>query len=446
MKTNKFWYFMAAAVMFTGMVTLTSCEKDEPVLPEVIESEVLDQGMDENVEVQSGTEGTSLSYESWILVKGITRAEFENRVSVTLNNKLNHISGELDVKDFNEGEPVLEFSTKAGESRKDGFVTVTDSILVCTVRYPDFSFDYELVYQVGVYDDGVTRQVMPYYTYENITDKGSVFSAPEKVNDNGREYEKRTLTHELEVTFNGEVYTVKAELVLYKGRTEDTLLSSKVVNEGSEIVSSTENSVTTLSFIEVEQEWSASGKKAFRVETEIDVKMSHSVDEYGNVLVSKWSMSDHLKHELVTDTVATDRRTEGNVEIVSYRMTYDVAFADEENENGALFTMHTTYDYEVPVYKDDVLTYEMPYEKLTDTAYEFFYIGSQWENTGNGVWRHPFKVEQLTYVGEPEYVSGGNDANGDGIDDVTGEPVDWYVEGAVKLSWVYNCELLWYGN
>lgn len=435
MKTNRFWYVMAAAVMFTGMVTLTSCEKDEPVLPEVIESEVLDQGMDENVKVQSGTEGTSLSYESWILVKGITRAEFENRVSVTLNNKLNHISGELDVNDFNEGEPVLEFSSKAGESRKDGFVTVTDSILVCTVRYPDFSFDYELVYQVGVYDDGVTRQVMPYYTYENITDKGSVFSAPEKVNDNGREYEKRTLTHELEVTFNGEVYTVKAELVLYKGRAEDTLLSSKVVNEGSEIVSSTENSVTTLSFIEVEQEWSASGKKVFRVETEIVTSMTYSYEKGYGYVSEMWNPSNApLTIENVQDSVAIDSRIDGNIEFTKIRLTNEVAMVEKDTRENTLVTTHTECVYEIPVYKDALLTYEMPYSKASaDVSWQ----GIQWEQAADG-WRFFLSLTNNLYVGDTTLICNGTDLNGDGIDDITGELVEWTWADAVKLSWTYT--------
>ena len=49
---------------------------------------------------------------------------------------------------------------------------------------------------------------MPHYQYENITDKGSTFSAVEKVSEGDKEYEKRTLTHELEVTLNGEVYNL----------------------------------------------------------------------------------------------------------------------------------------------------------------------------------------------------------------------------------------------
>ena len=48
MKTNKFWLVVAlgAALAVCG---LTSCEKDNYELPEVIESEVSDSGIDETV-------------------------------------------------------------------------------------------------------------------------------------------------------------------------------------------------------------------------------------------------------------------------------------------------------------------------------------------------------------------------------------------------------------
>ena len=57
---------------------MTSCSKDDYELPEVIESEVYDEGEAGEVRAaKSGTEGTQLSYESWIMVRGITRASFD---------------------------------------------------------------------------------------------------------------------------------------------------------------------------------------------------------------------------------------------------------------------------------------------------------------------------------------------------------------------------------
>ena len=62
MKTNKFWFATAAAALVTVICVFTSCSKeDEPFLPEVIESEVLETGISNDVNEVSGTEGTKLS-------------------------------------------------------------------------------------------------------------------------------------------------------------------------------------------------------------------------------------------------------------------------------------------------------------------------------------------------------------------------------------------------
>ena len=44
MKTKSLWFATAAAVVLTGMTMMTSCSKDDYELPEVIESEVYDEG------------------------------------------------------------------------------------------------------------------------------------------------------------------------------------------------------------------------------------------------------------------------------------------------------------------------------------------------------------------------------------------------------------------
>ena len=139
MKTKFFWLFVAAAVMTTAM-TFTSCsEDDEPVIPEVIESEVLDAGVDEDITSSSnGTEGTELTYQSWIVVRGQTRAAFENKVTVTLNKRLNNVADDQKVTGFDFGRPEVSIDYKKnGEKKEQNFVTVTDSVLVYTLKYPN---------------------------------------------------------------------------------------------------------------------------------------------------------------------------------------------------------------------------------------------------------------------------------------------------------------------
>ena len=162
MKTNKFWFVMTAAVMLTGAISLVSCEKEEPLQNKVVESEVIDQGMDANVKVQTDDNGTTFSYDSWIIVSGYTRSAFENKISATLNNNLNNVDQEIEVSDWSMGEGKISFTYDAKESRQsDEYVTLTDSVLRCSVAYANFSFDYELVYQVAVYNDGYIMQARP---------------------------------------------------------------------------------------------------------------------------------------------------------------------------------------------------------------------------------------------------------------------------------------------
>lgn len=167
MKANRFMQILAAAAAICGVVLTSSCEKD-PLFPEVIESEVYDNGSAEEVTVTPASDGTSLSYESWIMVRGVTKGAFDNRAAVTLNASMPNIAETRDVVVWDFDTPRVVQTRETGESRIEGFVTITDSVLVYTVVTEEFEFSHRLHYEVGVYDDGVTRQVMPYHYFGNF--------------------------------------------------------------------------------------------------------------------------------------------------------------------------------------------------------------------------------------------------------------------------------------
>ena len=131
------------------MIFASCSSDDDPMLPEVIESEVLDDGVDSNVTSKSnvapdGTNlGTKLSYKSWIMVKGQTRAAFENKVEVTLINVFANTDTLVKVYDFIVEPPKVEVFNRKRSKRQEGFVTVSDSVLVYSVQFAEFSFDYE---------------------------------------------------------------------------------------------------------------------------------------------------------------------------------------------------------------------------------------------------------------------------------------------------------------
>ncbi len=214
MKTRSLWFVMVAAAMLTGMTTLVSCSEDDELLPEVVESEVYDEGVAEDVTAEVGTEGTRLSYESWIMVKGITRANFDNRVSVTLNGQFGDVSAVCPVNYWDIGSYETIISRETADQYTDGFVTVTDSVLVYTVSFNEFSFSYRLNYDVAVYDDGATRQVMPYHYYSNLVDKGGTLETADSYVDGDYAYARRIYRHSISVEFGGQTYDLQAEVTL----------------------------------------------------------------------------------------------------------------------------------------------------------------------------------------------------------------------------------------
>jgi len=234
MKKNLFILFIAAAAMMGSML---SCEKEDTGLPEVIESEVLESGMDKKVTAVAEADGsTSLSYESWIMVRQITRSG-DNRFSVMINNKLENVVKDIQVEDYNFGKGFGYPEYVLRGSSQEGYVTRLDSVLRYTVKHDNFEFSYELPYEVPVYDDGVTRQTMPYYRYENIVDKGyKVTDMPSREVD-GKAYACKLYEHYGEVTFNGEVYSFSAAITLmrYLGpANQPYLLKSELVTAGTQ--------------------------------------------------------------------------------------------------------------------------------------------------------------------------------------------------------------------
>ena len=169
-------FFRAAAALFTVAVFASCSNEDEP-LPEVIESEVLDSGLDDQVvskpvEGVSGTNGVELSYQSWIRVKGETRAFFDDKVTVMLTDVFNCVDSTVNVGSFELSGYRTSVSYKKRGERQEDFVQVSDSIMAYTVSFDQFSFDYELLFETAVYDDGYTRQEMPYHRIGAVKDNG----------------------------------------------------------------------------------------------------------------------------------------------------------------------------------------------------------------------------------------------------------------------------------
>ena len=373
MKTKSLWFATAAAVVLTGMTMMTSCSKDDYELPEVIESEVYDEGCAEEVKAEVGTEGTQLSYESWIMVRGITRASFDNKVSVTLNNAFNNVDSVIEVGSFNLGECRTELVYEAAGNRRQDFVTVTDSLLMYKVTFDVFSFSYDLYHEIGIYDDGITRQTMPYHPIRNVRDNGYTLTDLDFIiEDNGEGeqvvYLRKRFDHSISLDFNGKTYTLtaKIELRLYAGA-HPAVVSSRLIASGIRDVKNELWTGTYTSWAEVEHRYSdgSIGNKTYTIEnmrTEIDA----DIEKYKELPDADLRLAGAgFADAVVRDTVGMPER----MVVCKLRRQYDVEYN--------YFTLsYPVSEYEA--YYDDGLTrFEMPSLKYTNIReeHELRYVG-----------------------------------------------------------------------
>ena len=373
MKTKSLWFATAAAVVLTGMTMMTSCSKDDYELPEVIESEVYDEGEAGEVRAEVGTEGTQLSYESWIMVRGITRASFDNKVSVTLNNAFNNVDSVIEVGSFNLGECCTELVYEAANSRRQNFVTVTDSLLMYKVTFDVFSFSYDLYHEIGIYDDGITRQTMPYHPIRNVRDNGYTLTDLDFIIENNGEgeqvvYLRKRFDHSISLDFNGKTYTLtaKIELRLYAGA-HPAVVSSRLIASGIRDVKNELWTGTYTSWAEVEHRYSdgSVGRKTYTIEnmrTEIDA----DIEKYKELPDADLRLAGAgFADAVVRDTVGMPER----MVVCKVRRQYDVEYN--------YFTLsYPVSEYEA--YYDDGLTrFEMPSLKYTDIReeHELRYVG-----------------------------------------------------------------------
>ena len=361
MKTNKFWLVVAlgAALAVCG---LTSCNKDDFELPEVIESEVSDSGIDETVtETVNEEGGVSLSYKTWIQVQGQTRASFDNRVEATLEAELADFSREAEVANWHFGDKPVTFVTKrAGESRKDGFVTITDSLLVYTVKYENFELAFELPFEVAVYDDGVTRQVMPYYYYSNLQDKGGKIENMDSGEEEGVAYARKRYIHTIAVDFNGKTYEVTGETLLKRrlgSADEPYILNSTLLSYGI----SPDETGEAISMLVVRQKWSTGREVDRNYVINLGAVIHSNVEHW--VEIGAYNDDLAIVSAKLSEGVKSPRTTEEQF-LSSFMIEQD--YVVEYN----YFTITVKVAHDVAHYDDGVSEFDFPcydFEKLENS-------------------------------------------------------------------------------
>ena len=261
MKQYKFWSIGTLCVLLACMVLHTaSCSKeDEPVSSKI--KVVVDEGADTKVTTKmlpgsSGTEsaGTEISYKSWIqLQKDVSggRSSAPARgpmlasskddvetISVLLRDVFHNLDTAIVVDSFDFGQPTSTITYSTNGQRREGYVTITDSVMYYNVNFDGFSFRYLIEYEVAVYDDGYNRIIMPYHKIKNIRDNGFSVEDLEFVlepNSSGGKdvYLRKKIKHSITVEFNGADYTLHGNVVLKKRiGTHPCMISSELIDKG----------------------------------------------------------------------------------------------------------------------------------------------------------------------------------------------------------------------
>ena len=247
--------------LFIVMLFSTSCSKNEPDLPVITYSEVVDQGIDARVTAKSlpggsgtGSAGTEVSYNSWIKVmaetaggKSSAPANAPKRASsngnaetiwVSLRDVFHNLDTTIIVDSFVFGEPTADITYTTNGSRRQGYVTITDSVMHYNVNFDGFSFRYMIEYEVAVYADGYTRVVMPYHKIKNIRDNGYSIEDMSFViepDDSGslEVYLRKKIKHSITVELNGEDYKLTGNVILkWHIGTHPCIVSQELIDKG----------------------------------------------------------------------------------------------------------------------------------------------------------------------------------------------------------------------
>jgi uncharacterized protein (UPF0248 family) len=226
--------FIFAVVAAAAMIGFSACEPFN--LPEIIDSKVVGSGVGSvTVNTTTSENGASvleLSYKSFIRIMGHSDVEFDDTVAVDLNGVFCGSDTTMKVENLDVGGYTTDISYRVRDTREDGYVTIIDSVLVYTVNYGSFSLVYELDYEVPIYNDGVTREVMPYHRIVNIVDKEDKSYRIESTDDGDLVYARKQIEHTIEVTFGAETYEVKAVATIWKdiaSASEPYIKSSEVI-------------------------------------------------------------------------------------------------------------------------------------------------------------------------------------------------------------------------
>ncbi len=353
MKKHFFVLFVVAATMAGIWVSCTNEDSEQ-----VVESEVLDSGL-EAVLAQSGIAGASFSYESWLQVDLVTRASGEQKITATCSADISALVREQRVESFELKPLDLSYIGKEkNRNRQGNYVSVIDSAMVCRFDYGAFAYDYELKFQAPVYDDGVTKQVMPYHRFESISYTDYTLTDLETAVVRGATYERKLFHQRVSAEFAGEVYAVDNYLILMKKIDGEEYVPGEPYQVSTEIVDGgceCEGGGNYRPWLKVVQHWSDGSKR--------ELECSVNLRAEGYAITLPYKVVPNADVELLSWKWEKGRRDSGGgSDLTSNVRAYDQQYRCILEYN--LFTAETEFWVEHAYYVDNVIVYPMPMPEL----------------------------------------------------------------------------------
>lgn len=345
--------FTLIVAAMAAIATIVACDKEV----EVISSEVLDTGSEKVEVVSSCISGTQLSYETWIKMNLETKASGEQVVKATLKADIS--ASMFDVKtDGFELQPVkLSYSYREDGRKTDGFVTIIDSVMVCNLDYGAFAYDQELKYQVAVYDDGISKETLPYHRFDKSLTVGDyTLNELDNVGIMEAIYERRIFIQQLKTTFGGQQYKLNNSLVLMKlvsGIENPSALEKPDYRTKTEILDMgyTDLDGCCKSWLKARQYYSDGYTRDIECSVNIGGGSNHSIMPYITLPNADIKLESYEIKKGETELGGGMNKTEW---VIVY--TTEVICALKYNQ----FNADVTFVREIPYFQDELVTYPMP--------------------------------------------------------------------------------------
>lgn len=224
-------------------VSFYSCSKKDNPSPKsenIISSQIVSSSkeMMKNTVNKDGV--IVLSYATKMKVRGQTKGEFETEVKINLADSLFPVSKEVFGKgwDMEEEKYDTQLTKRVRSTRKEGFVTITDSLYTYSVNGVDLKFAYQIVHQTAVYNDGFTKQEMESHKIVAIEDNGGKYEVKDSfAGDIGYAYARKVYRHSITIKYDsGKTQKLEAEVdclkILQKLSDGPFIVNSKEVSSG----------------------------------------------------------------------------------------------------------------------------------------------------------------------------------------------------------------------